>query len=111
MGALKASSSSALHCPPLDSMPSRRTAASVLATVRRDGIESKGGQWSAEEEEAFKAPIRQQYEEEGHPYYATARLWDDGIIMPADTRRVLALSLSAALNAPIEDTRFGVFRM
>ena len=86
-------------------------AASVLATVRRDGIESKGGQWSAEEEEAFKAPIRQQYEEEGHPYYATARLWDDGIIMPADTRRVLALSLSAALNAPIEDTRFGVFRM
>src|SRR3546814_17025753 len=86
-------------------------AASVLATVRRDGIEAKGGQWSAEEEEAFKAPIRQQYEEEGHPYYATARLWDDGIIMPADTRRVLALSLSAALNAPIEDTRFGVFRM
>ncbi|NYT84521.1 carboxyl transferase domain-containing protein [Pollutimonas harenae] len=86
-------------------------AASVLATVRRDGIEAKGGQWSADEEEAFKAPIRQQYEEEGHPYYATARLWDDGIIMPADTRRVLALSLSAALNAPIEDTRFGVFRM
>ncbi|WP_442594659.1 carboxyl transferase domain-containing protein [Parapusillimonas sp. JC17] len=86
-------------------------AASVLATVRRDGIEAKGGAWSAQEEEAFKAPIRDQYEKEGHPYYATARLWDDGIIMPADTRRVLALSLSAALNAPIEDTRFGVFRM
>jgi 3-methylcrotonyl-CoA carboxylase beta subunit len=86
-------------------------AASVLATVRRDGIERKGGNWSAEEEEAFKAPIRDQYEKEGHPYYATARLWDDGIIMPADTRRVLALGLSAALNAPIEDTRFGVFRM
>ncbi|NYT58545.1 methylcrotonoyl-CoA carboxylase [Alcaligenaceae bacterium] len=86
-------------------------AASVLATIRRDGIEAKGGQWSAEEEEAFKAPVRNQYEVEGHPYYATARLWDDGIIMPADTRRVLALSLSAALNAPIEDTRFGVFRM
>lgn len=86
-------------------------AASVLATVRRDGIQAKGGSWSAEEEEAFKAPIRDQYEREGHPYYATARLWDDGIIMPADTRRVLALGLSAALNAPIEDTRFGVFRM
>src|SRR5690606_8066584 len=86
-------------------------AASVLATVRRDGIEGRGGSWSAEEEEAFKAPIRQQYEHEGHPYYATARLWDDGIIRPGDTRRVLALSLSAALNAPIEATRFGVFRM
>ncbi len=86
-------------------------AASVLATVRRDGIEARGGSWSAEEEEAFKAPIRDQYEREGHPYYATARLWDDGIIRPADTRRVLALSLSAALNAPIEATRFGVFRM
>ncbi|MBV6304365.1 methylcrotonoyl-CoA carboxylase [Candidimonas humi] len=86
-------------------------AASVLATVKRDGIEAKGGAWSADEEEAFKAPIRAQYEKEGHPYYATARLWDDGIIRPADTRRVLALGLSAALNAPIEDTRFGVFRM
>ncbi|MFT0849270.1 carboxyl transferase domain-containing protein [Achromobacter sp. F4_2707] len=86
-------------------------AASVLATVRRDGIEARGGAWSAEEEEAFKAPIREQYEHEGHPYYATARLWDDGIIRPADTRRVLALSLSAALNAPIEATRFGIFRM
>lgn len=86
-------------------------AASVLATVRRDGLEARGQSWSAEEEEAFKAPIRDQYEHEGHPYYATARLWDDGIIQPSDTRRVLALGLSAALNAPIEDTRFGVFRM
>ncbi|MBP7565854.1 MAG: methylcrotonoyl-CoA carboxylase, partial [Burkholderiaceae bacterium] len=86
-------------------------AASVLATVRRDGIEAKGGQWSAAEEEDFKAPIRQQYEEQGHPYYASARLWDDGIIDPADTRRVLALGLSAALNAPAEPTTFGVFRM
>ncbi|MDZ5459022.1 carboxyl transferase domain-containing protein [Azohydromonas lata] len=86
-------------------------AASVLATVRRDGLESKGQAWSAEDEEAFKAPIRQQYEDQGHPYYATARLWDDGVIDPAQTRRVLALSLSAALNAPIEPTKFGVFRM
>ncbi len=86
-------------------------AASVLATVRRDGLEAKGGQWSAEEEEAFKAPIRNQYEVQGHPYFATARLWDDGIIDPADTRRVLGLGLSAARNAPIEDTRFGIFRM
>jgi 3-methylcrotonyl-CoA carboxylase beta subunit len=86
-------------------------AASVLATVRRDGIESKGGQWSADEEEAFKAPIRQQYEVQGHPYYATARLWDDGVIDPADTRRVLALGLSAAQNAPVPDVKFGVFRM
>ncbi len=86
-------------------------AASVLATVKRDGIEGKGGAWSAQEEEAFKAPIRQQYEEQGHPYYATARLWDDGIIDPADTRRVLALGLSAALNAPVPETKFGVFRM
>ena len=86
-------------------------AASVLATVRRDGIEAKGGQWSAEEEDAFKAPIKTQYEVQGHPYYATARLWDDGIIDPADTRRVLALGLSAAMNAPISDTKFGVFRM
>ncbi|MDD2919721.1 carboxyl transferase domain-containing protein [Rhodoferax sp.] len=86
-------------------------AASVLATVRRDGIELKGGQWSAAEEEAFKAPIRSQYEVQGHPYYATARLWDDGIIDPADTRRVLALGLSATRNAPIDDTKFGLFRM
>ncbi|MFZ3084736.1 carboxyl transferase domain-containing protein [Rhodoferax ferrireducens] len=86
-------------------------AASVLATVKRDGIELKGGAWSMEEEEAFKAPIRRQYESQGHPYFATARLWDDGIIDPVDTRRVLALGLSAARNAPIEDTRFGIFRM
>ena len=86
-------------------------AASVLATVKRDGIEAKGGAWTAAEEEAFKAPIRQQYEDQGHPYYATARLWDDGVIDPADTRRVLALGLSASRNAPIEDTKFGVFRM
>ena len=83
----------------------------MLATVRRDGIEGRGGQWTMEEEEAFKTPIRNQYEEQGHPYFATARLWDDGVIDPADTRRVLALGLSAALNAPIPETRFGVFRM
>ena len=82
-------------------------AASVLATVKRDGIEAKGGQWPAAEEDAFKAPIRDQFEQQGHPYYASARLWDDGVIDPADTRRVLALALSAALNAPIEDTKFG----
>ena len=86
-------------------------AASVLATVRRDGIEGKGGSWSAEEEAAFKAPIKEQYEVQGHPYYATARLWDDGVIDPADTRRVLALGLSASLNAPIPETKFGLFRM
>jgi 3-methylcrotonyl-CoA carboxylase beta subunit len=86
-------------------------AASVLATVKRDGIEGKGGQWSVEEEEAFKAPIRRQYEDQGHPYFATARLWDDGIIDPADTRRVLALGLSASRNAPIAETKFGLFRM
>ncbi|MDZ4349454.1 MAG: carboxyl transferase domain-containing protein [Xanthomonadaceae bacterium] len=86
-------------------------AASVLATVKRDGIEASGGHWSTEEEENFKAPIRDQYERQGHPYYATARLWDDGIIDPADTRRVLGLAISASLNAPIEPGRFGVFRM
>jgi 3-methylcrotonyl-CoA carboxylase beta subunit len=86
-------------------------AASVLATVKRDGIEGKGGTWSATEEEAFKAPIRDQYETQGNPYYATARLWDDGVIDPADTRRVLALGLSASRNAPIGETKFGVFRM
>jgi 3-methylcrotonyl-CoA carboxylase beta subunit len=86
-------------------------AASVLATVRREGIEGEGGAWSAEEEEAFKAPIRDRYEEEGSPYYATARLWDDGIILPGETRRVLALAFSATLNAPVPETRFGVFRM
>ena len=86
-------------------------AASVLATVKRDGIEAKKGAWSKDEEEQFKAPIRDQYETQGHPYYATARLWDDGVIDPADTRTVLGLGLSAAMNAPIEDTRYGVFRM
>jgi 3-methylcrotonyl-CoA carboxylase beta subunit len=86
-------------------------AAGVLATVKRDGIEGKGGAWSAEEEEHFKAPIRSQYEHQGHPYYATARLWDDGVIDPADTRRVLALGLSASQNATIPETKFGLFRM
>ena len=86
-------------------------AASVLATVRRDGIEAKGKRWSAEEEAAFKAPILAQYDVQAHPYYATARMWDDGIIDPAETRQVLALALSATLNAPIPETRFGVFRM
>jgi 3-methylcrotonyl-CoA carboxylase beta subunit len=86
-------------------------AASVLATVRRERIEADGGAWSAEDEEAFKAPIRAQYDREGSPYYATARLWDDGIITPLESRRVLSLALSAALNAPIADTAFGIFRM
>jgi 3-methylcrotonyl-CoA carboxylase beta subunit len=86
-------------------------AASVLATVRRDGMEAQGKSWTAGEEEEFKAPIRQQYETQGHPYYATARLWDDGIIDPIDTRRVLALGISASLNAPVEETRFGIYRM
>jgi len=86
-------------------------AASVLATVKRDGIESRGKAWSTEEEAAFRAPILEQYERQGHPYFATARLWDDGIIDPADTRTVLGLALSASLNAPVPETRFGVFRM
>jgi 3-methylcrotonyl-CoA carboxylase beta subunit len=86
-------------------------AASVLATVRRDNIEAAGGKWSEIEEEEFKQPLRDQIESEGNPYFATARLWDDGIIAPSETRRVLALALSAALNAPIVDTKFGVFRM
>jgi acetyl-CoA carboxylase carboxyltransferase component len=86
-------------------------AASVLATVKRDGIEGKGGQWSAQEEATFKQPILDQYEVQGHPYYASARLWDDGVIDPADTRMVLGLGLSASLNAPIPDTKFGIFRM
>ncbi len=85
-------------------------AAGVLATVKRDGMEARGEKWSAEEEAAFKAPIREQYEREGNPYYATARLWDDGIIAPVDTRRVLGLALSACLNAPVPETKFGVFR-
>ena len=86
-------------------------AANVLATVRRDGIERRGGTWSQEEEEEFMAPVRDQYEHQGHPYYASARMWDDGIIEPADSRKVLGLALSAALNAPVDDTRFGLFRM
>src|SRR5437879_4318751 len=90
-------------------------AASVLATVRRDGLARGGDAWSEAEEEKFKAPIRTQYETQGHPYYASARLWDDGIIDPAETRLVLGLSISASLNAPVapwrDGARFGVFRM
>ena len=86
-------------------------AASVLATVKREGMEAAGQSWSAEEEAEFKAPVRARYEEEGHPYYATARLWDDGIIAPSDTRMVLGLSLSITQNAPQRDTKFGIFRM
>jgi 3-methylcrotonyl-CoA carboxylase beta subunit len=86
-------------------------AASVLATVRRERMEADGKSWPPEAEEAFKAPIRDQYDREGSPYYATARLWDDGIITPAESRRVLSLALSAALNAPILETPFGIFRM
>ena len=86
-------------------------AAGVLATVKRDGIEARGGAWSSEEEATFKQPILDQFGAQSHPYYASARLWDDGVIDPADTRRVLALGLSASLNAPIEDTKFGLFRM
>lgn len=86
-------------------------AAGVLATVTRMKMERDGKEWSQDEEEKFKDPIRQQYESEGHPYYASARLWDDGVIDPADTRKILGLGLSAALNAPIQDTKYGVFRM
>ncbi len=86
-------------------------AAGVLATVRRDGIEARGGTWSAEDEEAFKAPIREQYETQGSPYYATARLWDDGIIDPADTRRVLGMALSITSRTPTPAPSYGVFRM
>jgi 3-methylcrotonyl-CoA carboxylase beta subunit len=86
-------------------------AASVLATVRRDAIEARGGDWPADDEEGFKAPIREQYERQGSPYYSTARLWDDGIIDPLDTRRVLGLALSVCANAPVEPVRYGVFRM
>ena len=86
-------------------------AASVLATVKRDGMEAQGQTWSAEDEEAFKAPVREQYETQGSPYYGTARLWDDGIIDPVDTRRVLGLGLAAAANAPVPAPRYGVFRM
>jgi 3-methylcrotonyl-CoA carboxylase beta subunit len=86
-------------------------AANVLARVRRDALEAEDKPWSIEEEEEFKMPIRNQYEEQGNPYYATARLWDDGILDPLETRRVLALGLAVAQNAPVEPTRFGVFRM
>ncbi len=86
-------------------------AASVLATLRRDAIEAGGQKWSKEDEEAFKAPIRAKYETEGSPYFATARLWDDGIVTPQETRRILSLAFSATLNAPEHPTRFGVFRM
>jgi len=86
-------------------------AAMVLSQLRRDNIEAGGGQWSAEEEDKFREPIRAQYEAQGHPYYATARLWDDGVIDPAETRQVLGLSLAAAANAPVAQTKFGVFRM
>jgi 3-methylcrotonyl-CoA carboxylase beta subunit len=86
-------------------------AASVLATVRRDNIEAEGKTWSPDEEAAFKQPLLDQFEREGHPYFATARLWDDGVIMPRETRRVLGLAFAACLNAPVEDTKFGVFRM
>jgi 3-methylcrotonyl-CoA carboxylase beta subunit len=86
-------------------------AATVLATVRRDALKAGGKDWTQQDEDTFKAPIRQQYESQGHPYYATARLWDDGVIDPGQTRRVLGLGISAALNAPIEHTQFGVFRM
>ncbi|HEV2365227.1 MAG TPA: carboxyl transferase domain-containing protein [Caulobacteraceae bacterium] len=86
-------------------------AASVLATVRRDAMEARGETWTAEDEEAFKAPVRERYEAEGDPFHATARLWDDGIVDPVETRTVLGLAIGAALNAPIEQTRFGVFRM
>jgi 3-methylcrotonyl-CoA carboxylase beta subunit len=85
--------------------------ATVLATIRRDALEAKGEAWAAEVEEAFKAPIREQYERQGHTYYSTARLWDDGVIDPLDTRMVLGLALSACANAPVDDPRYGVFRM
>jgi 3-methylcrotonyl-CoA carboxylase beta subunit len=86
-------------------------AASVLATIRRDQLSAKGETWSADAEEQFKAPLRAQYEAQGHPYYASARLWDDGVLDPLDTRRVLGLALATARNAPTQETRFGVFRM
>jgi 3-methylcrotonyl-CoA carboxylase beta subunit len=84
----------------------------VLGLLRQEATEAKGGTWSAADDEAFKAPIREQYEQQGHPYYATARLWDDGVIDPTDTRMVLSLALAAGLNAPPPElTRFGIFRM
>ncbi len=89
----------------------RRAGGHRPAIVRREGIEAKGGAWTKEEQEAFKAPVRAQFDEQANPYYATARLWDDGIIDPADTRMVLALAISAGMNAPAGPPRFGVFRM
>jgi 3-methylcrotonyl-CoA carboxylase beta subunit len=86
-------------------------AASVLATVRREQLEARGQEWSTVDEEEFKAPIREQYESQGHPYYATARLWDDGVIDPLRTRMALGLALSACANAPLEPVGYGVFRM
>jgi 3-methylcrotonyl-CoA carboxylase beta subunit len=86
-------------------------AASVLASVRADSLEAAGTPWSDDEQEAFKAPIRDQYERQGNPYYSTARLWDDGVIDPADTRTVLGLALSVAGQAPVESVSYGVFRM
>jgi 3-methylcrotonyl-CoA carboxylase beta subunit len=86
-------------------------AAAVLATIRRDNIEAEGKSWPEAEEEAFKAPVKQRYEAEGNPYYATARLWDDGILLPSETRDALGLALAVCANAPVEETRFGVFRM
>jgi 3-methylcrotonyl-CoA carboxylase beta subunit len=83
----------------------------VLATVRRDGVEAKGGEWSAEDEEQFKRQIQEQYETQGSPYYSTARIWDDAIIDPVDTRRVLGMGLAAAANAPVPDPAYGIFRM
>ena len=86
-------------------------AASVLATVRRDGIEARGGSWSEEEEAAFRAPILEQYERQGSPYHSTARLWDDAIIDPVETRRVLGMALELAAGTPVRDPAYGVFRM
>ncbi|KAF0096898.1 MAG: 3-methylcrotonyl-CoA carboxylase beta subunit, partial [Hyphomonadaceae bacterium] len=86
-------------------------AANVLATIKRDGFEAKNIKWSQDEEEVFKKPIRDDFEAQGHPYYASARIWDDGVIDPADTRRILGLAISASLNAPILPTKFGIFRM
>jgi 3-methylcrotonyl-CoA carboxylase beta subunit len=86
-------------------------AANVLAQVKRDGMAARGEDWAAEAEEQFKAPIRAQYETQGHPFFAGARLWDDGLIDPAEARMTIALGLSASLNAPIEPTKFGIFRM
>jgi len=86
-------------------------AANVLTQIKADAMEKRGETWPVEEQEALKAPSRDQYEDQGHPYDASARLWDDGVIDPADTRMVLGLGLSAALNKPVDETRFGVFRM